>query len=207
MSAPPSSSLLIVVSAPSGAGKTTLCQELLAQDPNLTRAITCTTRPPRPGEKDGVDYHFLAAEVFRRKVEEGLFLEHATVHGRSYGTLKSEVRDRLNAGRDVLLVIDVQGAAALRDGAAREEGWSRALCSIFLVPPSLAELEARLRRRGQDPDDEIRRRLAVARDELSHWRSFDYVVVSDAVPQAVRRLQAIVTAEHLRQGRVAPPEL
>ena len=126
MSNPNSSPLLVVISAPSGGGKTTLCQQLLARRPEMTRAVTCTTRPPRPGEKDGVDYYFLDAESFLKRVQAGNFLEHATVFGNSYGTLKSEVTGKLRAGRDVLLNIDVQGAGSICDkgggGAGAEEG-------------------------------------------------------------------------------------
>jgi guanylate kinase len=207
MSTAQSSALLIVVSAPSGAGKTTLCNELLAQDPRITRAVTCTTRHPRPGEREGIDYYFLSPEAFQEKVEQGLFLEHAAVHGRSYGTLKSEALTRLRSGHDVLLNIDVQGAASLRASAATDGELRRALVCVFLVPPSLGELERRLRNRAQDAEDEIQRRLAVARAEMAHWTDFDYVVVSDTVAQAVRRLQAILVAEHLRQSRVTLPNL
>jgi guanylate kinase len=207
MKTAPPSALLVVVSAPSGAGKTTLCNALLEHDAGITRAITCTTRAARPGETDGVDYHFLSPAAFAERVAEGAFLEHATVHGRSYGTLKSEVLARLRSGRDVLLNIDVQGAASLRGCSAPDGELGRALCTIFLVPPSRAVLEARLRNRAQDSEEEIQRRLGVARDEMAHWKDFDYVVVSDTVPQALQRLQAILAAEHLRQGRVPPPEI
>jgi guanylate kinase len=202
-----SQALLLVISAPSGAGKTTLCQGLLAQDSSLTRAITCTTRPPRPGEQNGVDYHFLTPQAFQERVTQGEFLEHATVHGRSYGTLKRAVCEPLGAGRDVLLNVDVQGAASVRACAAADPALKAALCSVFLVPPSLAELERRLRHRGQDSDEEIQRRLAVARAELAHWRAFDYVVVSDTVPESVRQLEAILEAERLRSERVVAPEI
>ncbi len=202
-----SSALLLLVSAPSGAGKTTLCNELLARDPGLARVVTCTTRGPRPGEKDGVDYHFLSEAEFRRCAAQGAFLEHATVHGRSYGTLVAEVMDRLGAGRDVLLNVDVQGADTIRAAARTHAALGRALVTVFLAPPSLAELERRLRGRAQDAEEEIRRRLAVARKELAHWRKFDYVVVSDTVPEGARRLQTILAAEHLRTQRAPTPEL
>src|SRR5438552_1509501 len=145
-----SNPLLIVLSAPSGGGKTTLCQQLLAARPNITRAITCTTRPPRPGEQDGVDYYFLDASAFLKRVQAGNFLEHATVHGNSYGTLKSEVLGKLRQGKDVMLIVDVQGAAAIRAQADSDPELKRALVTVFLAPPSMAVLKERLQKRGQD---------------------------------------------------------
>src|SRR6476619_3798435 len=147
--------LLIVISAPSGGGKTTLCQQLMASRSKMTRAITCTTREPRPGEKDGVDYYFLDAASFLKRVQAGHFLEHATVYGNSYGTLKSEVLGKLRQGKDVLLSVDVQGAATIREAALEDAELKRALVTIFLTPPSLAVLEERLCRRGTDSNAAI----------------------------------------------------
>ena len=202
-----SNSLLIVVSAPSGAGKTTLCQELLAHDAHFDRAITCTTRAPRPGEQDGLDYHFVNPDAFQQSIQAGAFLEHARVHGHFYGTLKSEVLSRLEAGRDVLLNIDVQGAASVRAFAVEVPAIRRALCTVFIAPPSGQELEARLRKRAQDSEEVIQQRLAAARGEMAHWKEFDYLVVSDTVPEGLRRLQVIVEAERMRPSRVTPPPL
>src|SRR3954465_5621629 len=129
--------LLIVISAPSGGGKTTLCQQLLKARPDVVRAITCTTREPRPGEKEGSDYYFLDAGTFPRRVQAGHFLEHATVYGNSYGTLRSEVLDKLRGGKNVLLNIDVQGAASVRECVERDEDLKRAFVSVFLTPSSL----------------------------------------------------------------------
>ncbi len=145
-----SAPLLILISAPSGGGKTTLCQQLVAARPDMTRAITCTTRPPRPGEKDGVDYHFLDAAEFERLVQAGDFIEHATVFGRSYGTLRSELLDKLRAGRNVLLNVDVQGAATIRARAQAEPELKRALVTVFLTPQSVAVLKERLKKRNTD---------------------------------------------------------
>jgi guanylate kinase len=141
--------MLVVISAPSGTGKTTLCVETLAARPNMTRAITCTTREPRPGEKDGVDYYFLDAATFLKRVQAGNFLEHATVYGNSYGTLKSEVLGKMRAGKDVLLNVDVQGAAAIRAHSEGDNELKPALVTVFLTPPSMSVLEARLKKRGR----------------------------------------------------------
>jgi guanylate kinase len=199
--------LLLLISAPSGAGKTTLCQQLLAARPDLSRAVTCTTRPPRQGETQGVDYHFLEGTTFEQRVQAGDFLEHATVFGHRYGTLKSELRDRLRQGRDVLLTIEVQGAATVRARAREDPELGRALVSVFLTPPSLEVLEQRLRRRGTEPDQVIRERLSVARRELAHWDQFDYLIVSGKVEEDLQRALAIVEAEKLRTPRVRAPEL
>jgi guanylate kinase len=197
----PRSPLVLLISAPSGGGKTTVCTQLLASNPGLSRAITCTTRPPRTGERDGVDYHFLDPTVFARRVAAGEFLEHATVYGQSYGTLKAELFERWAAGQDVLLNIDVQGAASVRAQAAQDSDLSAALVSVFLTPDSLATLEERLRRRAQDAEAVIQRRIATARTEIQHWRQFDYLVISTTIPEDLRQVQAIYTAEKLRTRR------
>jgi len=204
---PTVSPLLVLVSAPSGGGKTTLCQQLLATRKDMTRAITCTTRAPRLGEKDGVDYYFLDAESFLKRVQAGNFLEHATVYGYSYGTLKSEVLNKLRQGKDVLLSVDVQGAATIRERAQEDVELKRALISVFLTPPSLTVLEARLRKRGTDSDATIQKRLSVARQEIGQWKNFDYLIISDSIQEDVRRTQCIIEAEKMRSPRAIPPEL
>jgi guanylate kinase len=203
----PTSPLLIVISAPSGGGKTTLCQGLLAARPGVTRAITCTTRAPRSGERDGLDYHFLQVGDFERRVEAGEFLEHATVHGNLYGTLKSEVLGRLAAGRDVLLNIDVQGAESVRSQAAKDPVLRAALINVFLTPGSMIELERRLRKRATDSEEIIQRRLAAARAELAQWDRFDYLILSQTPEEDLRRLQVIVDAEKMHVGRTQAPVL
>ncbi len=200
-------SLLMVISAPSGGGKTTVCERMLAANANITRAITCTTRPPREGERDGVDYFFLAAEDFLRRVQAGNFLEHATVYGNSYGTLKSEVLGKLRAGKDVLLTVDVQGAAAIRTQAESDPELERALVEVFLTPESLSVLEQRLKKRGKDPAEAIKKRLAVARQEIAQWKHFDYLLISTSIAEDYRRMQAIYDAEKIRQSRSSAPEL
>ena len=197
----------MVISAPSGGGKTTVCERMLAANANITRAITCTTRPPREGERDGVDYFFLAAEDFLRRVQAGNFLEHATVYGNSYGTLKSEVLGKLRAGKDVLLTVDVQGAAAIRTQAESDPELERALVEVFLTPESLAVLEQRLKKRGKDPAEAIKKRLAVARQEIAQWKHFDYLLISTSIAEDYRRMQAIYDAEKIRQSRSSAPEL
>jgi guanylate kinase len=204
--AAPITGLLLVISAPSGGGKTTLCDAILESDPNTVRAVTCTTRPPRPGEKDGVAYYFLDAADFLKRVQAGNFLEHATVYGNSYGTLKSEVLGKLRQGKDVLLNIDVQGAAAIRAKAMDDEVLRSALVTVFLAPPSLAVLEERLRKRNQDSAATIQKRLSVAKHEIAQWKHFDYVIVSSTVQEDLAKARGIITGEKLRQARAKLPE-
>jgi len=199
--------VLLLISAPSGGGKTTVCERLVSGAAGLTRAVTCTTRLPRTGERAGYDYHFLTAADFDRRVAAGEFLEHATVYGNRYGTLKSEVIDRLRAGEDVLLNIDVQGAAAVRTAARADAELARSLVTIFLTPPSIAVLEQRLHRRGKDSPETIQRRLAEARRELGEAKHFDYLVLSGTIEEDERRVRAIHAAEKMRLARVTLPEL
>ena len=200
------SPLLILISAPSGGGKTTLCQRLLTARPNMSRAITCTTRLPRQGERDGVDYYFLTAESFLKRVHAGNFLEHATVYGNSYGTLKSEVLGRMRQGQDVLLTVDVQGAATIRQKAQEDPELRDALISVFLTPPSVSVLQERLEKRGTDAAETIKKRLAVARQEITQWKHFDYLLLSESIEEDLRRMLSIVEAEKMRSSRVQAPE-
>jgi guanylate kinase len=198
--------LLILISAPSGGGKTTLCQQLLAARPDMTRAITCTTRPPRAGELDGVDYHFFDPAEFERRVQAGAFIEHATVFGRSYGTLRSELLAKLRAGHDVLLNVDVQGAATIRERAQAEPELKHALVTVFLTPPSVAVLAERLNKRNTDAPEEIQKRLGLARQEIAQRQNFDYLLISSTIPEDLRRMLVIVEAEKLRAARATAPE-
>ena len=198
--------MLILISAPSGGGKTTLCQQLLASRPDMTRAVTCTTREPRNDEKDGVDYYFLEAGNFLKRLQAGNFLEHATVYGHSYGILRSELLSKLREGKDVLLNVDVQGAATIREKAEEEPELKRALVTIFLTPQSSSTLEARLTRRGADSAAVIQKRLGVARQEIAQWRHFDYLVISTTKEEDLRRTLAIVEAEKLRAARAHAPD-
>lgn len=201
--------LLVVISAPSGGGKTTVCNNLMKEgdDPRPVRAVTCTTRSPRAGEREGVDYHFLSESEFEQRVAVGDFLEHAEVHGHRYGTLKMEVLGRLRAGRDVLLNIDVQGAATVRAEARRDPELGAALVTVFLTPPSAEALEERLRGRRTESDDALRLRLTAARGEVARWAEFDYLLVSGTMAEDVQRLGMILGAERLRAARSAAPWL
>lgn len=201
----PPQPVLLLISAPSGGGKTTVCQQLLATVPDLTRIVTCTTRSRRPGETDGVDYHFLGIKEFERRVAAGEFLEHAQVYGNRYGTLRSEVAARLRSGRDVLLTVDVQGAASIREHAAADAELEAALVTVFLTPSSVEVLAARLARRGHDAPAVVARRLAAVRDEVAEWHRFDYLVLSSTVEEDLRRVRAIYEAEKMRSRRSAAP--
>ena len=187
--------LMLVLSSPSGAGKTTIARELLARDDNLTLSVSATTRPKRPGETEGVDYLFVDRARFDAMVAEGAFLEHATVFEHCYGTPKVAVEAALAAGRDVLFDIDWQGTQQVR-GEARED-----LVSVFILPPSTVELERRLRARAQDPEEVVRGRMAKAADEMSHYSEYDYIVVNEDVAEGVAEVTSILQAERLRRER------
>jgi len=197
--------LLLLISAASGAGKTTLVRELLAARPEMKRAITCTTRPPREGEQDGIDYYFLTEERFARLLKAKKFLEHARVYGFSYGLLRAEVVKRLRAGSDVLVNVDVQGAATIRAKAAKDIELKRSLVTLFLTPPSIAVLEQRLHRRATDSDKVIARRLRAAKREIKQWSQFDYLVISDTVESDLRRTLTIIDSEKMRSSRSKAP--
>lgn len=204
---PNTNPLLVVISAPSGGGKTTLCQQLLAARTQIIRAVTCTTRLPRAGERDGIDYYFLDADSFLKRVQAGNFLEHATVFGNSYGTLKGEVLGKLRQGKDVVLNVDVQGAATIRARAQEDSELKRAMISVFLMPLSLEILEERLRKRGTDSSAVIQKRLGVARQEIAQWKNFDYLLMSTSISEDLRRMLAIIEAEKMRTSRAQAPEV
>lgn len=188
---------LIVVSAPSGTGKSTLLARILRDVPGLRFSVSHTTRRPRPGEQDGVQYHFVSREVFDAMVREDLLLEWANVHGELYGTARAEYELARAAGQDLLLDIDVQGAAKVR--ARFEEA-----VSIFILPPSAAALEARLRGRAQDREESIKTRLLNARSELKSYREYDYAVVNDDLESCALALQCIIRAARCRTSQVEP---
>lgn len=181
--------LCLVLAAPSGAGKSSLTRALLAAEPDLSLSVSVTTRTPRPGEQDGVHYHFRDQANFDAMVARGAFLEHATVLGRhSYGTPRAQVQAELEAGRDVAFDIDWQGHQQLRAALPGD------VVGVFILPPSLPALEARLRGRGDETEAEIARRMARARGEISHWAEFDHVVVNDLFDDALAALRAILHA-------------
>jgi guanylate kinase len=187
--------LMLVLSSPSGAGKTTLSRKLLEADPGVELSVSVTTRKQRPGEIDGRDYHFIDAPRFEAMVKQGELLEWAQVFGHRYGTPRSPVEAALANGHDVLFDIDWQGTQQLRERADHD------LVSIFVLPPSISDLEQRLRRRAQDPDDVIRARMATAADEMSHWAEYDYVVINTDIDRAFKEVQTILAAERLKRIR------
>jgi len=187
--------LMLVLSSPSGAGKTTIARELLKSDSNLVSSVSATTRPPRPGEIEGVDYYFVTVPHFERMTSANEFLEHARVFDNFYGTPRVHVENQLNMGRDVLFDIDWQGTQQLRENARDD------LVSIFILPPSLAELERRLRGRAQDPEDIVRKRMARASDEMSHWPEYDYIVVNHDLANSISEVRTILAAERLKRAR------
>ena len=187
--------LMLVLSSPSGAGKTTLSRRLLEADGEITLSISATTRAKRPGEVDGRDYFFVSEKEFQRMVDAGEFLEHATVFGHRYGTPRKPVLDALGAGRDVLFDIDWQGTQQLRQ-QVRED-----VATIFVLPPSRAELERRLHTRAQDSDEVVAKRMEKANDELSHWAEYDYVIVNEDFERAHAEVVTILAAERLKRAR------
>jgi guanylate kinase len=204
MNATPShTGLILVVSAPSGGGKSSLCQRLLNWAPNMVYSVSCTTRAPRGGEQNGHDYFFLTTEEFERRIAAVEFLEHANYNGHYYGTPRAFVEEQLRNGKDVLLDIEVQGAEQI---AKRVRGggfaYPDALVSMFLMPPSPELLETRLRRRGTDSEETIRKRLALAQQEMAQWREYDYVIVSGHLDDDFEQGKAIVIAEKCRTARI-----
>ena len=187
--------LMLVLSSPSGAGKTSISRELLQQDSNLVMSVSATTRPQRPGETEGKDYYFVTPEAFEGMVTRGEFLEHATVFGQRYGTPRLPVENALANGRDVLFDIDWQGTQQIGENARAD------LVSVFILPPSTVELEKRLKTRAQDPESVVAQRMAKAADEMSHYFEYDYIVINRDLARSVAEVQAILTAERLRRGR------
>ncbi len=187
--------LMLVMSSPSGAGKTSISRAVLDQESELDLSISVTTRPRRPAEVDGRDYHFITPERFATMVEAGDLLEHATVYGHSYATPKAPVLEALAAGRDVLFDIDWQGAQQLREAAGED------MVGVFILPPSTEELAARLRTRAQDSDAEVQFRLTQIANDVTHWPEYDYVLINQDFENSVAAVRAIIAAERLRRVR------
>lgn len=201
MNAAKAKPLLLLVSGPSGSGKTTLCDRMVAEFETVSYSVSCTTRPMRPGEVDGENYHFLDEATFERRIEAGEFLEHAVVHGYRYGTLKATVSDAMQQGQDVLMDIDVQGAALIRNhvrNVPADDLLRGAFVDVFIFPPSLDALNQRLHGRGQDQADVIEKRLANADGEMAHWQDYRYRMVNDDLEQSYEVLRSILIAEHHR---------
>lgn len=194
--------LLIVVSAPSGTGKTTLCDRLLAEfHSTMIYSVSCTTRPPREGEVDGSDYFFVTDEEFQRRVDAGEFVEHAHVHGFWYGTLRRFITDGFREGKDVLMDIDVQGAAQLRSLIAtlpKDDVLRRGFLDVFIAPPSLDVLRKRLQGRAKDSEAVIERRLQQVESEMSHWNAYQYFIINDRLDASYDALRSMIIAEHHR---------
>ena len=191
--------ILFVISAPSGTGKTTLCENLRAT-PDFIYSVSCTTRAPRPGEVDGTDYHFLTNETFQGRIERGEMLEYAKVHGHYYGTLKSAVKEALAQGTDVLLDIDVQGAATIRD--TDDPLLRDSLVDVFIMPPTLEELEKRLRKRGTESEEQVHLRLRTAREESKLWSLYKYTILSGSMEEDLIKFRAIMRAERYLSRRL-----
>jgi guanylate kinase len=191
--------ILFVISAPSGTGKSTLCENLRST-PDFIYSVSCTTRPPRPGEVDGTDYHFLQKDDFLSRVQRGDMLEYAEVHGNYYGTLKATVKEALSQGTDVLLDIDVQGATSIRktdDVMIRDS-----LVDVFIMPPTSEELEKRLRKRGTETEEQVQRRLATGREESKLWPLYKYTILSGSMEEDLIKFRAIMRAERYLSRRL-----
>lgn len=188
--------LMLVLSSPSGAGKTTLSRRLLESDTEIDMSVSATTRKPRPGEVDGKDYYFLSTEDFGIMRNRGEFLEHAKVFGNYYGTPRKPVEEALARGHDVLFDIDWQGTQQLDETAPED------LVKVFILPPSAQDLEKRLEKRAQDPADVVAARMAKASDEISHYQEYDYIIINENIDKAFMELQAILRAERLKRRRL-----
>jgi guanylate kinase len=190
--------LMLVLSSPSGAGKTTLSRQLLDNDSQIQLSVSCTTRAKRPGEKDGVDYHFIDTASFSGMIQRGEFLEHARVFNHYYGTPKAPVEEALSAGKDVLFDIDWQGTQQLKDPAKKVRA---DLVTVFILPPSTRDLERRLLTRAQDSKEVVAQRMSKAADEMSHYAEYDYVIVNRDIATSNANLKAILTSERLKLER------
>jgi guanylate kinase len=195
----------VIVSGPSGTGKSTVCDELKKLVPDLGFSISCTTRSPRPGEEDGREYYFISRDEFKSKIDKNLFIEYAEVHGNFYGTLRSEVIDRVSAGRDVVLDIDVQGAMQIKKYAEGDELLADSLELVFIGPPSFEELENRLRSRATETEEAIQLRLKNAESELEQWHKYEYLIINNELDEAVSDMKAFLDIMHKSTKRLTNP--
>ena len=189
----PYTNFVIVLSSPSGAGKSTITKKLLETDDRITLSVSATTREPRDGEEDGVHYYFLSKDSFEEEIEKGNFIEHAEVFGNYYGTLKREVEKKFADSKDIILDIDWQGARQVSDQMDKKR-----LLRIFILPPSIKELENRLRNRGTDSEEVIQKRMEQAKSEISHFNEYDYIVINDDIEETFKQIQSIIEAKRLR---------
>lgn len=201
MPSPKSNGILLIVSGPAGSGKTTVCDRMLAEVSSIQRVVTSTTRPPREGEQHKIDYYFFDHDTFAAKVQAGDFYEHANVHTNRYGTLKSEIHEKLAAGKDLLLNIDVQGAGTFREASKTDPDLIGKITTVFIMPPSMEELENRLRERSTDDEAEIQRRLGVARGEVEQKKLYDQCILSGTRDEDFEALQDIYRSEKEKSAR------
>jgi len=194
--------VLMIVSGPSGTGKSTICKELLKIYPKLHFSVSCTTRAPRSGEKNGKDYFFISKEEFQKKIKQNAFLEYAKVHSNFYGTLKSEVINRLKSGIDVLLDIDVQGALQIKNKAKKDSLLKKCIEMVFIGPPSFAELERRLKSRATENEAIIEKRLNNAKKELNFWKKYDYLIINKELNKAISDISCLLDILHKKTSRL-----
>ena len=195
--------VILIVSGPSGTGKSTVCSRVRASMPELKFSVSCTTRAPRTGEQHGVDYYFLSVEEFKSRINNNEFIEYAEVFNNYYGTLKSEVIDRVKNGEDVFLDIDIQGAMQIRQCSQQDPLLGKCCEFIFVAPPSLEELERRLRNRASDSEEQILRRLGKSTLEISYWKSYDYLVINDVLDTTVEEMQSLIRMTRKATKRIA----
>jgi len=194
--------IVFVISGPSGAGKSTICKEVLFADKNLHFSVSCTTRLPREGEKGGTDYNFISTELFNNHISNDSFIEYAEVHGNYYGTLRIEVEQFVKSGQDVLLEIDVQGVSKIQE-SVKNDSLHESFHFIFIGPPSIKELEHRLRTRATDSETVINKRLHNSGIELESWKYYDYLVINNDLDDAVKKIRTIIQAERLKSNRIS----
>jgi len=197
------SGMILIVSGASGTGKSTVCNIVMERNKKLDFSISCTTRQPRDGEVDGVDYHFITSEEFNRKVINKEFIEHATVHNNSYGTLRKEVMDKVNAGKDVLLDIDTQGAMQIQKYMQNDANLAKCVEFVFIAPPSMEVLEDRLRSRGTETEESIEVRLNNAKGELDKWDKYNYLIINNDLEQAVEEMEHLIYTLHKSTRRLS----